>query len=129
MAHRDHHFQRLCQASEKPEWAKDPRLATWAARLKNKAILIPMEESVLQTKSGDEWLEKIHQAGLPAGPINTIDRALNDPHLTAREMIVELEGPSGETVKTIEFRQISPGVLWLGIEFRMSLDSEFGVRL
>jgi CoA:oxalate CoA-transferase len=60
-----------------------------------------MVENVLQTKSGHEWLEKLYKVGVPAGPINTIDRAFNDPHVIAREMIVELEAPSGEKIKTI----------------------------
>jgi crotonobetainyl-CoA:carnitine CoA-transferase CaiB-like acyl-CoA transferase len=101
VALRDHHFERFCRAIDRPEWAKDERFATRSARLKNRAALIAMIESVLQTKSGDEWLEKIHKAGVPAGPINTIDRALNDPQVLAREMIVELDGPSGEKIRTI----------------------------
>ena len=76
VAHQDHHFQRLCQAIGKPEWSADPRFATRKARLENKSILIPMMESHLQTKAGDEWLEAIHKAGVPAGPINTVDRVL-----------------------------------------------------
>ncbi|MBU1209554.1 MAG: CoA transferase [Proteobacteria bacterium] len=101
VAHQDHHFQRLCRAMGKPEWAEDPRFATRNARLENKSLLIPMMESHLQTKSGDEWLEAIHKAGVPAGPINTLDRVLSDPQVLTREMIVETEGPAKEKIKTI----------------------------
>jgi len=101
VAHQNHHFERFCRVVGKPEWAQDPRFATRAARLENKATLIPMIESVLQTRSGDDWLEKLYEAGVPAGPINTMDRVINDPHVLARQMIVELEGPSGERIKTI----------------------------
>jgi len=101
VAHQDHHFQRLCRAMGKPEWAEDPRFASRNARLENKSLLIPMMESHLQTKSGDEWLEAIHKAGVPAGPINTLDRVLSDPQVLTREMIVETEGPAKEKIKTI----------------------------
>ena len=101
VAHQDHHFQRLCQAIGKPEWAEDPRFATRPKRLENKSILIPMMESHLLTRSGDEWLEAIHKAGVPAGPINTLDRVLSDPQVLAREMVVETEGPGKEKIKTI----------------------------
>lgn len=101
VAHQDHHFQRLCQAMEKPEWAEDPRFANRKARLENKSILIPMMESHLQTKGGDEWLEAIHKAGVPAGPINTLDRVLSDPQVLAREMVVEIDGPANDKIKTI----------------------------
>jgi crotonobetainyl-CoA:carnitine CoA-transferase CaiB-like acyl-CoA transferase len=101
VAHQDHHFQRLCQAIGKPEWAQDPRFATRKARLENKSILIPMMESHLQTKSGDEWLEAIYKAGVPAGPINTLDRVLSDPQVLARELVVETAGPEKDKIKTI----------------------------
>ncbi len=101
VAHQDHHFKALCEAIGKPEWAQDPRFATRKARLENKSILIPMMEEYLQTRPGDEWLELIHKAGVPAGPINTIDRVLSDPQVLAREMIKEIEGPHGERIKII----------------------------
>ncbi len=101
VAHQDHHFQRLCQALGKPEWSADPRFATRKARLENKSILIPMMESHLQTKGGDEWLEAIHKVGVPAGPINTLDRVLSDPQVLAREMVVEIDGPDKDKIKAI----------------------------
>ncbi len=101
VAHRNHHFERFCQAIGKPEWAKDPRFASRSARLENKSILIPMIENHLQTARGDEWLAKIYKAGVPAGPINTLDRVLADPQVLAREMVLEMEGPGKEKIKTI----------------------------
>ncbi len=102
VAHQEHHFQRLCQALGKPEWAEDPRFNSRPKRLENKAILLPMIENLLVTRPGDEWLEKIHKAGVPAGPINTVDRVLSDPQVLSRGMIRETEGPSGkERVKVL----------------------------
>jgi crotonobetainyl-CoA:carnitine CoA-transferase CaiB-like acyl-CoA transferase len=101
VAHRDHFWKGFCQVLEKADWIQDPRFSTRAARLKNKDILIPMIESVLQTRRGDEWLEDLYRARIPAGPINTLDRILNDPHVLSREMIVEMEGAREEKIKTI----------------------------
>ncbi len=101
VAHQDHHFQRLCKAIGKPEWAEDPRFSSRVKRLENKSILIPMMESHLKTRPGDEWLEAIHKAGVPAGPINTLDRVLSDPQVLAREMVVEIDGPANDKIKTI----------------------------
>jgi len=101
VAHQDHHFQRLCQALGKPEWAVDPRFSTRPKRLENKSILIPMMENLLMTRTGDEWLEAIHKAGVPAGPINTLDRVLSDPQVLSREMIQETDGPKNEKIKII----------------------------
>jgi crotonobetainyl-CoA:carnitine CoA-transferase CaiB-like acyl-CoA transferase len=101
VAHQDHHFQRLCKAIGKPEWAEDPRFNTRTKRLENKSLLIPMMQAHLMTRPGDEWLEAIHQAGVPAGPINTLDRVLSDPQVLSREMIQETDGPGKEKIKIL----------------------------
>jgi crotonobetainyl-CoA:carnitine CoA-transferase CaiB-like acyl-CoA transferase len=101
VAHQDHHFQRLCKAIGKPEWTEDPRFNTRPKRLENKSILIPMMEAHLMTRPGDEWLEAIHKAGVPAGPINTLDRVLSDPQVLSRDMIKETEGPGKEKIKIL----------------------------
>jgi crotonobetainyl-CoA:carnitine CoA-transferase CaiB-like acyl-CoA transferase len=101
VAHRDHFWKGFCEVLGKRDWIQDPRFSTRAARLQNKDSLIPMIESILQTRRGDEWLEDLYRAGIPAGPINTLDRILNDPHVLSREMIVEMEGAREEKIKTI----------------------------
>jgi len=101
VAHQDHHFQRLCKALGKPEWAEDPRFNSRAKRLENKSQLIPMMEAHLLTRPGDEWLEAIHKAGVPAGPINTLDRVLSDPQVLSRGMIQETDGPEKEKIKIL----------------------------
>jgi CoA:oxalate CoA-transferase len=40
-----------------------------------------------------EWLHLLEQAGVPCGPVNTIDRAFADPQTTAREMLIEVPHP------------------------------------
>ncbi len=101
VAHRDHFWTRFCEVLGKPEWSQDPRFATRAARLQNRPVLIPMIEDILRTRSGVEWLGDLYQAGVPAGPINTLDRVLQDPHVLTREMVVEIEGPDQTPVKII----------------------------
>lgn len=39
------------------------------------------------------------EAGIPAGPINTVAQALTDPHVLAREMVVTLEHPTAGQVR------------------------------
>ena len=112
VAHEGHFWEKFCGVLGKPEWIQDSRFSTRAARLQNKAILIPMIESILRAKSGDQWLEELHRAGVPAGEINTIDRILSDPHILSREMVVEMDGPGPEKVKTIghplKFEETAP---------------------
>lgn len=101
VAHQDHHFERLCRAIGKPEWSKDPRFATRQTRLDNRPLLVSMMEEHLKTDKGDAWLEKIIAAGVPCGPINTLDRVLSDAQVLAREMVVGIPDIHGEEIKSI----------------------------
>jgi formyl-CoA transferase/CoA:oxalate CoA-transferase len=71
----------------------DERYATNARRNENRPTLIPLLEEVLVQRDAAEWIEKFVAEGIPAGPINFPDDTLNDAHIRARGMIVELEHP------------------------------------
>jgi formyl-CoA transferase/CoA:oxalate CoA-transferase len=71
----------------------DERYATNARRNENRAKLIPALEEILVQRDAAEWIERFVKDGIPAGPINFPDDTLNDAHIRARGMIVELEHP------------------------------------
>jgi crotonobetainyl-CoA:carnitine CoA-transferase CaiB-like acyl-CoA transferase len=71
----------------------DDRFATNARRNENRATLIPLLEEILVRRDAADWIEKFVKDGIPAGPINFPDDTLNDAHIRARGMIVELEHP------------------------------------
>ena len=100
-AHRSPFWENFCKVLGKPEWLKDPRFSTLPARSKNKTVLVPMIEDILRTRRGEEWLQDLNRVGIPAGPVNTLDRALSDPHVLSREMVVEIDAPPGGKTKTI----------------------------
>ena len=58
-------WQRLTVVIERPELATDERFASFAARLKNKAILIPMLEEILAKQSVNYWLTKLYAESIP----------------------------------------------------------------
>jgi crotonobetainyl-CoA:carnitine CoA-transferase CaiB-like acyl-CoA transferase len=82
------------------ELASEPRFLTRADRLKNKEALYEILGNIFLQKTGEEWLEKL-EGRLPAGPINTVDMALNDPQILARNMVVETSHRSGEKMKLL----------------------------
>jgi len=99
-ANTDKFFQELCEGLDRQELASDPRFITRADRLKNKEALYGILEKVFLEKPGDEWLQRL-EGRLPAGPINTVDMALSDPQVRARNMIVETTHRSGEKMKLL----------------------------
>ncbi|NWF56231.1 MAG: CoA transferase [Syntrophaceae bacterium] len=99
-ANTDKFFQELCAGMDRKELASDPRFITRADRLKNKEALYAILEEVFLQKTGEEWLELL-EGRLPAGPINTVDMALSDPQVLARNMVVETTHRSGEKMKLL----------------------------
>jgi formyl-CoA transferase len=86
----DRQFAKLAAILGAPEWAKDERFATNAARVANRAELIPLLEERLRQRPAADWFAGLDAAGIPAGPINTIGQALEDPQAVHRQMVEEM---------------------------------------
>jgi len=71
----------------------DPRFTTNDLRSQNAEALKVALESVLKTRPMDHWAGVLEAAGVPCGPINTIDRALAHPQVAARNMLVTVDDP------------------------------------
>jgi crotonobetainyl-CoA:carnitine CoA-transferase CaiB-like acyl-CoA transferase len=97
----DQQFQRLCAALDLPQLAQDPRYATNAARVANREALIPLLEQALAGRDATEWVERFWQAGIPAGPINSLDHVFTDPQVLHREMLVRVPHPTAGEVPQV----------------------------
>ena len=97
----DNVWQSFCKLVERDDLANDPRFMENAKRVQNYESLIPTIREIIKTRSVDEWLPLLRDAGVPAGRINTIDQALSDQHLIERGIIVELEHPALGLLKSI----------------------------
>jgi formyl-CoA transferase/CoA:oxalate CoA-transferase len=74
-----------------PEWIEDARFAANTDRVANRAALMALIEPAFVERTTAEWLERLHAEGVPAAPIQTVDRVLDDPQVRHREMVVDLE--------------------------------------
>ena len=86
-------WKKLCQALGSADLAEDPRFETNSARTENYEALRPLIAEPMAGKTTAEWVEILEDAGVPNGPINTVDRVVADPQVLAREMIVDVEHP------------------------------------
>ena len=69
----DRQFRKLCEVLGVPELADDPRFARNKDRTANRDELRPLLEERLRTRTKDEWFRDIIAAGVPCGPINTVN--------------------------------------------------------
>lgn len=85
-------FRKLASIVGHPEWGEDPRFADNGARIANRAELIRQIQSVIGMKKAADWLDALEQAGIPAGPINSISQALADVQAQHRAMVRHFAG-------------------------------------
>ncbi len=86
-------WERCCTAMERPDLVKDPRFATDAARVENRATLVPLFNEILGARSAEEWTKRFEANGVPAGRIRTVPEVCESDHLKARGMIQTLAHP------------------------------------
>jgi len=107
----DRLFGRLAAVLDRPEWPADPRFATNAARVTNRAALIPEIERVLLTRSKGEWIDRLEAVGVPCAPINTLPEAVTEPQAAALGMIQPVPGDGLELVALpLSFDGVRPGI-------------------
>ena len=92
---------RLLEVIEAPELEHDPRFATNHDRMVHLDQLVPILEQHFVQSDTSSWLKRMEAAGLPAGPVMTINEMHEDPQAQARDMIVETEHPVAGPVKAI----------------------------
>jgi formyl-CoA transferase len=97
----DRLFQRLCDLLGHADWAGDPRFANETLRVRHRVPLIELVESVTAREPRAHWLERLEAGGVPCGPINDYAEAFADPHVRAREMVVELDHPALGRMRTL----------------------------
>ena len=79
----------------------DPRFASKADRVKhNKALVALLQERFLADTT-EAWFDKLDAEGIPAGPVRYHDEVFTDPHVLAREMVVEVEHATAGRMQTL----------------------------
>jgi crotonobetainyl-CoA:carnitine CoA-transferase CaiB-like acyl-CoA transferase len=94
-------WSRLVEELGKPEWKTDPEYASFEARRRNADRVVPELCELFSKRSTDEWLAALSSKGIPCGPVNDVRRALADPLVAERGMIVETEHPSLGRVRQV----------------------------
>ncbi len=91
----------FCGAAGHPEWERDPRFAANRERVARRAELMALVETAFRERTTEEWLARLHAAGVPAAPILTVDRVLDDPQVRHRRMVVDLAHPRHGRLATL----------------------------
>ena len=89
----DSQYARFCEIAGRPELAVDPRFAKNQDRVRNRAVLVPMLEPIMQSRGKSEWLAALEAAKVPCGAINNLAEVFADPQVNERGMVTQWEHP------------------------------------
>lgn len=99
----DGQFASLCRLLGLAELAGDPRFVTNSARVRNRDGLEAILAGALVNWPRAALLEAMDAAGVPGGPINTVDKVFADPQVEARGMLERHMGRTGTDLPFTRF--------------------------
>ena len=97
----DGQFASLCEVLGLPELASDERFQTNGGRVQHQSTLQPLLDHAFTKRNRAEWLKRLGEAGVPAGPINSVPEALTEPQVRHRGMVQTYEHPAAGPVQLV----------------------------
>ena len=97
----ENNWRRLLGVLDAPHLASDPRYATNAGRMAHLPELARGLEAAFQRRPAAEWLAALEEAGVPAGPVMTVQQMTEHEQVRARQMVVETEHPVAGPTKAL----------------------------
>jgi crotonobetainyl-CoA:carnitine CoA-transferase CaiB-like acyl-CoA transferase len=94
-------WRKFCDVVGLQDYRDEPRFKTNATRVVNAAETVGLVQDAIGKRSVDAWIEVMNAAGIPASPVNNIDRALADPQTAARHIVMDYEHPVGGAMKAV----------------------------
>jgi len=94
-------WRRLCTALGAGDLAQAPEYATGEARLENRDALNARLQEFVSTRTSAEWIDILNAAGVPCGPIYTIDQVFADPQVRHLGMEAPVEHPRLGAIKVV----------------------------
>ena len=97
----DNLWRRCCATLGLDELSEHPDYATPDARSRNRDALNEKLSAVTRTKTGAEWIEAMTRAGVPCGPINTIDKTFAEPQVKHLGIATKVNHPELGTFEIV----------------------------
>ena len=97
----DGQYAKFCTVASRLDLCQDPRFIKNADRVRHRAVLVPMLEEVLRTRSKADWLLALETAKVPCGAINNLSEVFNDPHIRSRDMVTTWQHPASGPVELV----------------------------
>ena len=97
----DSQFRKYCEVANVPELGTNPLFALNRDRVKNRAQLVPILETVMRTRRKADWLASLEAAKVPCGAINNLAEVFADPHIQSRDMVTHWQHPHQSDLRLV----------------------------
>jgi crotonobetainyl-CoA:carnitine CoA-transferase CaiB-like acyl-CoA transferase len=87
-------WKRLCEALGRADMLANPDYKDMKSRSSNRKAINAEIDKSMKAKTSAEWEKILNDAGIPCGPIYTIDKTFADPQVKHLEAVAEVESPS-----------------------------------
>ena len=94
-------WRKACRVLDCEELIDDPRFKTKADRVANNKALVAILQARFSTATSQEWFDLLDAENIPAGPVRYHDEVFHDPHVLARDMVVEVDHPAAGPHRTL----------------------------
>jgi len=94
-------WERLARMMGSAELLVDPRFRNNADRMRHRAELVEIISVKTRQRTTRDLVAALDAAGIPAGPVNRIGDMLTDPHVLARDMVIETVHPVAGPTKAL----------------------------
>jgi len=99
----DMFFGRLVDVLGMPDLKTDPLYSKQSARVANRSRINAIVGGKLAANTTAYWVETLNAAGVPCGPVNTVEKVFEDPQILAQEMVMDVEHPGHGLVRMLGF--------------------------
>ena len=86
----DDQFYRFCKFTNNEDLTTDIRFSTNAERVKNRNVILPIIQGIIEKKESKFWLNELAKINVSCGPINTLKEVFDDPQIKARNMRLKM---------------------------------------
>jgi crotonobetainyl-CoA:carnitine CoA-transferase CaiB-like acyl-CoA transferase len=123
-------WDRFCEVLERPDWKTHPAWQTQKGRSADRAALNAAIAEVTRTRPAAEWVETLTEAGIPCGPVNTIDKVFADPQVEhlgiARPVAHKRLGPERVVASPLTFSGVPKDIRAAAPDIAADTDAVLG---
>ena len=99
----DSQFRAFCTEMGVPELGTDPRFAAASARVVNRDAIEALMRDLVAHETRNGLIARLEAAGVPVGPVNTVEDVFADPFVEARQTVHRFKRADGVEIPSVAF--------------------------